>query len=306
VGTEDQRTQAVGILAAVLAYVAWGFLSPGGKLLLDYAGPWTINFHRTWLSLLVFILLMGPRRSQRALAALGRDVQLWILGVGGLGLTFVLYLYSVDRLDPSVATVMLYLAPFLIAWAAHRFLGERRDPWVLPTALVTLAGVAMAVVEPIQGQQVPMGEVVGVVIGAGSVLGWAFYTVHLRFLSGHHPESVLTIAPFAASCVFFLVGGLLVEGLAFEVTRQSLLILAVYVAFPSVASFVLYTVAVRRAGATVAGVLLGVELLATAAVSAALGQEQFGIDKLIGYAIVLVTVTVFLLSRRRRIRQGGP
>lgn len=297
-GPSIDKRKVQGVAAAIAAYVAWGFLSPGAKLLLEYGGPWTINFHRTWLSLLVFLVLFGPNVSVRTAKGLARDVRLWILGIGGLGFTFVFYMYSVDRLEPTVATVLLYLAPLLIAFFAHRFLGEALHPWAYPTAILTLVGVLVAALTPSDGFTIPTVEAAGIALGLVGTLGWVFYTLYLGHASRFYGERELTLAAFATSGLLFLAGALLLEGVAFHITTRSLLLLAAYVAFPSVASFLLYAVAVGRAGAGTAGVLLGIELLATAVVSWLVTDETFGPDKIAGLLIVLVAVTAFLWAQR--------
>ncbi len=295
-----------GVAAAVAAYVAWGFLSPGAKLLLEFGGPWTINFHRTWLSLLVFLLLFGPQVARTTGVALARDVRLWILGVGGLGLTFVFYMYSVERLEPTIVTVLLYIAPLLIAFFSHRYLGERLHPWAYPTAILTLVGVLVAALTPSDGFAIPSIEVLGLILGLIGTLGWTFYTLYLGYAGRFYGERELTLAAFATSGLLFLAGAGLLEAFAFEVTGRSILLMAAYVAFPSVASFLLYSVAVGRAGAGTAGVLLGIELLATAVVSWLVTDETFGPDKLVGLAIVLAAVTAFLWAQRRAARRARP
>lgn len=291
--------------AAVAAYVAWGFLSPGAKLLLEFGGPWTINFHRTWLSLLVFLAIFGPRVARTTGVALARDVRPWILGVAGLGFTFVFYMYSVDRLEPTIATVLVYLAPLLIAFFSHRYLGERLHPWAYPTAIITLFGVVVAALSPSDGLAIPSVEALGLVLGLVATVGWTFYTLYLGYAGRFYGERELTLAAFATSGVLFLAGAGILEGFAFQVTARSVLLMAAYVAFPSVASFLLYTVAVGRAGAGTAGVLLGIELLATAVISWFVTDETFGPDKIVGLLVVFVAVTAFLWAQRHAARPAS-
>jgi drug/metabolite transporter (DMT)-like permease len=292
--TPDARQRRLGIAAAIAAYLAWGFLSPGGKLLLEDGGPWTINLLRTALSLVAFVLLFGRATTVRVSKALARHLNLWILGVPGLGLTLTLYLYSVDRLEPTISTVLLYLSPIVIAVAARRLFKERLHPLAVPVALVTLAGVLLTIWTPQGGFGLTGTHGEGLLLGVLSVGGWVFYTLWLRKLSSTHPENDLTLAAFATSGVLFLAGTILVEGFDFTFTTRSTLLLALYVALPSVISFQLYTVAVKRAGAGVAAILIGVELISTAIISAALGQETFGGTKILGLAIVLAAVTIFI------------
>ena len=300
----ERRRHVEGIAAAILAYAAWGFLAPGGKLLLEYTGPWTLNFHRTWLSLAAFFLIYGPRANLRALRILTQKADTWTLGTLLSG-TFILYLMSIQLLEPTMAAVLLYFAPIFIAVAATRFLGEPWDRWTIPTTLVTLAGVGVAVFEPFQGGRLAVGEGLGLLLGTMGVVFWAAYTLDLKRLSRVYSERDLTIVAFVVSGLIFFVGAAFAEQLTFDLDARSALLLAAYVLFPSVASFMLYAVAVNRAGAGPTSVLIGVELVATALVSSVLTGERFSVEELAGLAIVLAAVTLFVWHQGRIARAAA-
>lgn len=289
-------SKARGLAAAVVAYTVWGLLAPIGKLLLESMGPFTINVLRTAGSLIVFVLIMGPGPFTRHLRLLGKDRRLWILGVAGLGGTFGAYLLSVKYLEPTIAALTIYLAPILISWGAKTRLGESASPLVFPTIALTLVGGFIAVIEPSRGGGLPRTEGWGLFLGLLGVLGWSFYTLYLKHLSAHYEDDALTVTSFASSGLAFLLAALVLEGLRFDATAESLGLLALYIVFPSVISFKLYALAVRHAGASIVSVLLGIELASTAVFSYFLTGEEFHFEKIIGLGLVLVAVTGFLLG----------
>lgn len=288
-----------GLLAAVLAYTAWGPLAPLGLLLLGHTGPFTLNTVRTAGALLLFLIVWGPSLVLRCFRFLARDPRLWILGVVGLGFTFGAYLTSLKYLEPTIAALTIYLAPVFITWYARRRLGEKGSPWTIPVIVLTLVGGAIAVLEPSRGAALPRGEAWGLFLGLLGVFGWCFYTLYLRHLGDRYTDQELTLSGFLTSGLAFLLLAIPLEGLAFDVNRASLIQMGFYIVFPSFVSFQLYSVAVRHAGAGLTSILLGIELAATAVFSYFLTGEEFSVDKIVGIGIVLAAVTGFLVAEAR-------
>lgn len=298
-------SRAKGLVAAVLAYTAWGPLAPLGGLLLEHTGPFTLNTVRTAGSLVLFLLVLGPRTFGRSILLLGRDHRLWLLGVVGLGFTFGAYLGSLLFLEPTIAALTIYLAPIFITWFARKRMGERGSPWTIPVIVLTLVGGALAVLEPSKGRGLPAGEAWGLFLGLLGVVGWCFYTLYLRHLGNSYPDNELTLTSFLTSGLLFLAIAWPLEGLRFDYNATSLTQLGFYILFPSFLSFQLYSIAVRHAGAGLTSILLGIELAATAVFSYFLTGEQFSIDKIVGLLIVLAAVTGFLVAEGRTGAASG-
>ena len=289
-----------GIIAAVLAYTAWGPLAPLGALLLQDTGPFTLNVLRTAGAIVLFAILMGPRAVGRSLRLLTKDWRLWLLGVVGLGFTFGAYLSSILYLEPTIAALLVYLSPIAVAVIARRKLGEAPARLFWPTLVLTILGGALAILEPSKGIAIPDDVLVGLLIGVLGAGGWTFYTVYLKKLGDKYEDRDLTFTAFVTSGIAFLVPALFLEG--FEVAASSTFgwRLLVYIAVPSFLSFQLYAVAIRHAGAAFTSILLGIELAATAVFSYFLTNEPFGLEKTVGIGLVLLAVTGFLAGETGR------
>lgn len=297
-----------GLAAAVLAYSCWGLLAPLAKILLESFGPFTLNALRTAGSLVALVLLFGPAATRRTIVALARDVRLWILGVVGLGLTLGAYIVAIKFLPPTIAALTSFVSPVLVAWGA-RWFGERPSILFWPTVLLTGVGGTIAVLEPGRGIELTQRFGWGIALGLLGMLGWTFYTLYIKALGKHYADSDLTLAAFITSGVAFFAIAIPFEGLRVEATPTEWGVFAFYVLVPSVASFALYSYAIRRVGATLVSVLLGIEVVATAVFSYFLTHERFSATKLVGIGIVLVAVTVFLAYealRAMRRPAAGP
>ncbi|MBI2078437.1 MAG: DMT family transporter [Euryarchaeota archaeon] len=291
-----------GLVAAVLAYSAWGPLAPLGTLLLEDMGVFTLNTVRTAGSLVLFAIVIGPRVFVRSLRILGRDPKVWLLGTLGLGFTFGAYLGSLQYLEPTIAALLIYLSPLLVAWIARRNLGEKPPRLFLPTIVLTIGGGALAVLEPSRGIHLGDRALLGLALGLLGVLGWTFYTLYLKHLGPKYEDSELTLTAFLTSGAVFLVATLLVPSERFHIEADTWtwVRLAFYIVFPSFISFQLYSIAVRNAGAAFTATLLGIEIAATAVFSYFLVGERFGWEKTLGILLVLGAVTVFLIDDARK------
>ncbi len=296
--TPVSRTK--GIIAAVLAYTAWGPLAPIGALLLTDAGPLTLNVLRTGGALLLLTVSMGPRTAGRAVKLLTKDLRLWILGVFGMGLTLGAYLVSILYVEPTIAALIFYLSPIAVAVIARRRLHERLGRLFWPTVALSFIGGTLAILEPSKGVTIADAVWVGVLIGIVGAGAWTFYTVYLKHLGDQYSDNELTYSAFVSSGVAFLVLAIPLEGMRIDPSPDFAWRLAVYIIFPSFLAFQLYAVAIRHAGAAFTSVLLGIELAATAVFSYFLTNEPFGFEKTIGIALVLVAVTGFLAGETGR------
>lgn len=291
-----------GAVAAVLAYTAWGPLAPLGQLLLEDMGPFTLNTVRTAGSLLLFGVTLGPRVFLRSFQALGRDWRIWLLGTLGLGFTFGAYLGSLLFLEPTIAALLLYFSPLLVAWIARRKLGEPLSRLFIPTMILTIGGGALAVLEPSHGLRLGEQALIGLALGVLGVCGWTFYTLYLKKLGSEYTDPELTLTAFLTSGLLFLIATLLVPGERFHIDADGAtwVRLGFYILFPSFISFQLYALAVRNAGAAFTATLLGIEIAATGVFSYFLVGERFGWEKAFGIGLVLLAVTAFLVDDLRK------
>lgn len=293
-----------GILLAFVAYAAWGFLSPVGQILLDSMGPFTANAIRTLASLPFLMLLMGRKTTKAALRATATDASGWILGAGFLTLTLVPYLASLKYLPATITTLTVYLTPLLVAgWMFVRH-GTRPNRLLIPTVVATLAGGYLTI-SARGGVSLDRNGVLGLGLAILGVLGWAGYTIHLKHLTGRRDADELTLTAFLTSGVAFTIGAALIEGGQVDWSPALAKWLVIYVLFPSVISFFLYSRALHLVEATTVAVLLGVELVSTAIVSHFLTDEVFSTLKVLGLGVVLVAITAYLWDERRTQAKPG-
>ncbi len=290
--------QAQGFVLAAMAYAAWGLLGPVGKKLLVDFEPMTLNAVRSVIALVVLLAVAG-RPARAAAWQLMREPPIVILVLLGYGLSFTFYLYSLERLTPVLATIAFYSAPLWTALIARRRLGERVGAWFLPA--FALLGVGTYLASTGTGGSAALRDlsIVGLVLAFLSAVTWADYTVRLRQHGGNVAIMPMLLASFAVSSVYFVILALVAEGVPdlAAVPAPAWGWMALHVALPTTAAFALFSAALQRAPAGPVNLLVGLELLATAAWSAALLGDRYDIVQLAGLALVLVSITAYAATR---------
>lgn len=286
----------VGILLAFAAYASWGLLSPVGKHLLATERPMGLNAIRFTLAAALVLLAIGPRAARESLRLLGSGRLWWANLLANASLT--LFLYSLTLLPQATyATLGFFTAPLWTAALAHRFLGERAGRWFLPACVAMMAGGYLALF----GWAAPPAGfgVAGMGLAVASGLLWAVYAVELRKAAPDLPLKPLMGASFAMAALYFVALAVLAEGWPDFLHRDAASWgwLALYVAIPTLASFILFNAALQRAGAGPVNMLVGAELAFTALFAWLLFGDALGPAQAAGLALVLAAVTGYLFSR---------
>ncbi len=294
----DPRTRS-GILLAFAAYAGWGLLSPVGKILLEATTPMWVNVLRMALATAALSALWF-RHVPDGLRLCRRP---WVVLVAlvGNGLSFSLFLYAVERLPATYATLGFYTAPLWTAIIARVALGERVG-WAFAPAVVALFVGGWYALGGASGGADPLG----LVLAVGSAIGWALYAVMLR-QSSDIPARPFLIAQFLIGTIYFLGGAVATEPLPnLDEVRWPWMLL--YVAIPTLGTLLLFNEALRRAPASLVNILVGVELAATVVFSMLLLGDRFTLMQAAGIGLVLAAVTAYLAWRERPIQtlSGSP
>ncbi len=164
-----------GVLLVLLAGVFWSSMGLGVRNI-EYANVWQILFYRSLsLSLFLFILIafrsdMKPVRTIRRAGLAG------IIGGCSLVMAFAGGIYAIQTTTVANAMFLFASAPFFAAILGWIILREsvRRATWIA-TAIGTV-GIAIMVIDGIS-----VGHVIGNISALLSALGFAIFTIALRW-----------------------------------------------------------------------------------------------------------------------------
>ncbi|HEX2065457.1 MAG TPA: DMT family transporter [Candidatus Thermoplasmatota archaeon] len=288
---------AQGIVLGFLAYASWGLLSPVGKHLLGPFEPMGLNATRFVLATLLLLPFLGRAAVRDAVRLLARRDVLWANLLANVSLS--LFLYSLVMLPATYATLGFYTAPLWTAALAVPLLRERAGPWFLPAAAGLLAGGYLALF----GLAAPPAgfSALGMALAVGSGLVWAGYAVVLRKAAPDLPLKPLLGASFLYGSVYFALLALVLEGPPALLGQDAATWgwMALYVAVPTLASFVLFNAALQRAPAGTINLLVGAELGFTVLFAWLLLDDAFTLMQLAGLGLVLGCVTGYLAVQGR-------
>ncbi|HUR26458.1 MAG TPA: DMT family transporter, partial [Candidatus Thermoplasmatota archaeon] len=279
---------------------SWGLLSPVGKHLLDMGAyhPLGLNFVRFALATLPILLFLGPANVRASVRLAARPA---ILGPNVLAnLSLTLFLYSLTMLaEPTQATLGFYTAPLFTAALASVALKERVGPWFAPAVVLLLAGgylTLFGLATPGDGFAFS-----GMALALGSAVVWAWYTVDLRRHAPSIPLKPLMGASFLFGTLYYYALAVALEGWPRLIGRETATYgwLAVQVAFPTLAAFILFNAALQRAPASQVNILIAAELAFTVVFSALLFGETYTAWQLAGLGITVAAVSGYLWVQGR-------
>lgn len=296
----NSRSSAAGHAAAMFTILVWGTTFISTKVLLGDFSPFEILIFRFTLGYLA-LLAVHPRFVKTS----GMREELLFAGAGLCGVTlyFLLENIALTMTLTSNVGIIVSVAPFFTAVAAHFFLkGERlRPPFFIGFAVAMLGIVLITLNGSLALKLNPVGDILAVL----ACVFWAFYSVLMRKISelGHH-----NIA--CTRRVFFYGLVLMLPALAFMDIRVEpgrfadpvdLLNLLFLSFFASALCFTTWNWCVGVLGAVKTSVYIYMVPVVTIAASWLILHERMTVAAMIG---ALLTLAGLVISERKpRLRR---
>lgn len=177
----------IGFAMSLTTAALWGVLPIALKIVLEAMDAWTITWWRFAVSMLGLGAFLAWRRQLPRLADAGR-AGAWLLGAALVTLlaNYVLYLIALDHTTPSVAQVVIQLAPVLLLLGGVFVFRERFDARQWIGFCVLAAGLLLffnrrlpELARPAEG----LGLGVGLMVIAA--VAWASYGLAQKQLLRH-------------------------------------------------------------------------------------------------------------------------
>ncbi len=222
-----------GVFLVLSAGICWSLMGLGIRLI-ETASVWQILFYRS-LALAPFLLLVitlrsngGPFRAIRAAGLSG------VIGGGALVVAFSGGILAIQTTTVANAMFLFAAAPFMAAVLGMAILGEsvRGATWI--AMAVAIAGVAVMVTGGLA-----LGRWIGNLAALGSALGFAAFTIALRWKK---TEDMMP-AVFLAGVFAIVVSGLVCAAtdIGFALPPRAIAIALGLGVFQVGAGLVLYT-----------------------------------------------------------------
>ncbi len=237
--------------------------------------------------------------ARRALAAAPLLTLLppFALGATIYGLETGLFFASLERIDVSLASLLMCSYPALVVVGAVVLRRERASRRRAAALAVALTGVALVLAGGVGGALDP----VGIALALAAAVSYALYVLVSDRMLGTTEPLVLATMLCAGAAVAFTAGGAATGSL--EAARPTtLLVVGAIALVATVLPIAAFLGGVKRIGPSRATILGTIEPPVTIALSALVFGERLGGVQLLGAGLVVSGVVILQLRRRPKLR----
>ncbi len=239
-------------------------------------------------------LLAALARRTLAVAPLRVLLPPFVLGLTLYGLETGLFFASLDRIDVSLASLLVCSYPALVVAGAVLLGRERASKRRVVALVVALAGVALALLGGVGGALDP----IGIALALAAAVVYASYVLVSDRLLGTTEPLVLATMLCAGAATAFALGGAATGSLVVAQPSRTLLLIAAIALAATVLPIAAFLGGVRRLGPSRATILGTVEPPLTIGLSALVFGERLTPVQLLG-AVLVVSAVVIVQARAR-------
>ena len=288
-------------LMLVLAMLCWAGNWVVGRAVHAAVPPFTLNFLRWSLALLVLAPFSVPALWENRSLLLRHWKILGALGALGMALfqsLIYLALHTTTAVNAALINSSFPVIVVLVSWAILRERISRRQGIGIAISLV---GAVVIVARGSLATLIEFRFATGDLLVFSSLPVWALYTVLLRFRpQGLGPAALLTVFAFVGTIVMApLAVWELSMGARVELSPGSVAAILYVALVASLIAFFLYNQAVSRVGAIVAGLFMHLHPVFTTVLAMIFLAERIGLSQLAG--IALIVTGIYLTSTAKRV-----
>jgi drug/metabolite transporter (DMT)-like permease len=221
----------------------------------------------------------------------------FLLGLTIYGLETGLFFASLERIDVSLASLLMCSYPALVVAGAVLLRRERASRRRAAALVVALVGVALVLAGGVGGAI----DAIGIALALGAAVAYAAYVLVSDRLLGTTEPLVLATMLCAGAETAFALGGAATSSLAMP-RPSTLIVVGAIALFATVLPIAAFLSGVRRIGPSRATILGTVEPPVTIALSALVFGERLGPVQLLGAALVVSAIVILQLRRRPKLR----
>jgi drug/metabolite transporter (DMT)-like permease len=279
-----------GMLLCIASAAAFGAMAVFGKLALaDGATVGTLLAGRFALAAALFWVFLAVRGHASEVRALGRRDTALALALGAFGYAGPAagYFVALERIDASLAVMLVYTFPAIVAIAAVALGRERLDARRATALGLASGGLALVLAGAGAGTVDPLG----VALALGTAVVYGAYVLAGDGVSRRADPRVLAALVCSGAAASLNAGSLLLGQLRPEaLTPAGWGWMACLAVVSTVAALGLFFAGLRRVGPTTASLLATVEPLVTVLLAFLVFGERLGALQLAGGALVAAAV----------------
>lgn len=224
----------------------------------------------------------------------------YFVGTGILSFAFfnICYFTAINMVSISLAVILLYTAPIFVMIFSAILFNEKMTKRKLMALGLTFLGCIFVTVQT-KGASVDV-SFFGILIGLGSGLGYALYSIFGRYALKHYDSMTVTFYTF----VFATIGLLPISNIKniymFTSAKAIYYSLALGI-LTGVLPFLLYTKGLSYLETGKASILTTIEPVVATIIGLTLFQESISLFKIIGIGLVLFAVSIVVEKKEKMI-----
>ncbi|QVY63784.1 DMT family transporter [Cytobacillus gottheilii] len=225
----------------------------------------------------------------------------YFIGTGILSIVFFNFCYftTMNQAGVSVAVILLYTAPAFVTVLSFFFLKEKIDRKKLIAVFATILGCAL--ITGLSGGNSNL-TAISFLIGLGSGLGYALYTIFGKFALRKYSSYTVTFYTFLVASVALVPFTRLWEKIQLFMTFEVLLLSLGLGLIPTVVAYILYTKGLEQTEGSKAAIIATIEPVVACVIGVAVFGEFFGNAQVLGAVCILGSViAVNINSKKLRV-----
>ena len=198
---------AYGFVLTITTCVLWGLFPIGAKAVLQETDPFTFNFFRFSLPVIVMWVFLARRRQ---LPTLWRGPQRPLrkrvfIATGLLIANYVLFAYAMGRITPGSAQILIQIGTMMLLLSGVFLFGERFTKWQWLGCLTFIIGLVTFFFYRIQDMFHGVGSyAIGMGLMILAAITWASYAILQKPLLAHISSAQILLIICIVGVLFFL------------------------------------------------------------------------------------------------------
>jgi len=221
-------------------------------------------------------------------------IGLFVMGTVLYAMQSTLYFSAVRFIPASLAALILYLYPVIVAFLSVVVDKESWSWKMVAPAMLSLIGIAVVLGAPLDRL-----DGFGVLLAFGAALVYSIYIIMGRRILAQVSPVITSafISTFAA--LSFLIYGGVTHSLVFELSMQTWLVIAGVIVFSTILAMATFFAGMNIVGPTRASILSTIEPVITIAFSSLLLGEKLSWGQGAG-ALLVIAGTVWVVGQREQ------
>lgn len=282
-----------GIFLASFAAAMWAISGIMSELLFEHysvSPEWLVSTRLLVSGILLFLLTLISKKKEGLLRIGSKDIISLLLFsiIGMLGVQYT-YFKTIQYSGTAVATILQFTGPIFI----FLYLVIRKEKRANVVEFLLLLGAFFGIFVIVTQGSLEKLEIspFGFFMGIASAITLAYYTLQPRKILAKYGEvTIVGLGMLIAGILFQFIHPIWYPN--FSADLFSILLVVGIVIFGTALAFLFYLSSLQYIEASLAGVLTALEPILATILSILVFHQGFGLIKLLGFVIVIMTVMV--------------